>query len=306
MKKLIYAGTSEFGIPTLEKLKNLFEIVLIITPPNRPSGRKQILTPSPIKVWAEKNLLPVSQPEKITELKDQISDLAPDLMLVVAYGQIIPKQILDIPKFGSVNIHGSILPKYRGASPIQTAILNGDAETGITFIKMDEKMDHGLIVARTKTEILENEDFPALYKRLAKVAAEISEKFLPDYLEGKITLQSQDETRATFTKLFTKADGRIKWTEPAKNIHQMVLALNPEPGTWTLLDQKSVKILKTELLRDNKIELAGKIYRINDGMAVKCSDFSLKITEIQPEGKKPMSGKDYINGLKNLETKIFV
>src|SRR5262245_15505177 len=137
--KLIFAGTTEFGIPTLEAIQGHFEIPLVITQPDRPTGRKQVLTPPPIKVWAQKNNIQVVQPEKISEARDIILNIGADVMLVAAYGQIIPKQILDLPRMGSVNIHGSILPKYRGASPIQAAILNDEKETGITFIKMDEK-----------------------------------------------------------------------------------------------------------------------------------------------------------------------
>ncbi|MEJ0021101.1 MAG: methionyl-tRNA formyltransferase [Candidatus Doudnabacteria bacterium] len=162
--KIIFAGTTEFGIPTLEMLKKDHELVLIITQPDKPVGRKQIMTPPPIKLWAEKNKIPVVQPAKILDDLPRIKDLAPDLLLVAAYGQIIPKEVLDIPKFGSINIHGSLLPKYRGASPIQAVILNGDNETGITLIRMDEKMDHGQIIAKSVLRLKGNETFTGLYK----------------------------------------------------------------------------------------------------------------------------------------------
>ncbi|HYE22805.1 MAG TPA: methionyl-tRNA formyltransferase [Verrucomicrobiae bacterium] len=304
--KLILAGTTEFGIPAFEKIVKNFSVPLVITQPDRPTGRKQILTPSEVKLWAEKKGLPIKQPEKISELQDFILDLNPDLMLVAAYGQIIPKNILDIPKFGSINIHGSILPKYRGASPIQAAILNGETETGITLIKMDEKMDHGPILSIKKATIDENETFVELHKRLSHLASENIVDTLTAYLENKLNPEIQDHKRATYTKLLTKEDGRIRWTSPAIKIHQQIRALNPEPGTWSILDDKSVKILRTAINRDNKIELPGKIYRKDNDMLVKCSDFSLIIKEIQPEGKKPMTGVDFLNGLKNLETKIFV
>lgn len=302
--RIVFAGTSDFGIPTLEAIKK--SLVLIITQPDKPTGRQQTITPPPVKIWATKNNISVIQPEKITEAKEMIKNSDADLMLVAAYGQIIPKEILDIPKNGSVNIHGSLLPKYRGASPIQSAILDGEEVTGVTLFQMDEKMDHGSILERIKIPIEANEGFMQLYSRMAKITGEKIQPFLDKLFAGNILKQPQDETRATYTKLLTKEDGRIKWTMPAKSIHQQVLALNPEPGTWTRLDEKSVKILKTETLVDNKIELAGKLYRVGDNLAVKCSDYSLIVKELQPEGKKPMAGGEFLNGLRNLETKIFV
>lgn len=304
--KIIFAGTSEFGIPSLEALKAQHELVLIITQPDRPAGRNKVLTPPPVKVWAEKNTIPVLQPEKILDMENELRKYRADVMLVAAYGQIIPKNILEIPKLGSINIHGSILPAYRGASPIQSAIVEGEQKTGVSFIKMDEKMDHGPVLTTVITPIEKNENFPALYKRLAILAASRVSGLLQDYFDGNVVLQPQDETRATYTKLLDKKDARIRWTSSAMEIHQMVLGLNPEPGTWTTLDDKNVKILETEPLMDNKIELAGKIYRAGDDMAVKCADYSIKVKLIQPEGKKPMPGVDYLNGLQNRETKIFV
>ncbi len=304
--KLIFAGTTEFGIPTLENLKSSFEIVLVITQPDRPFGRKQVLTPPPIKVWAQKNNIPVVQPEKIAEVKEKIAEVQADVMLVAAYGQIIPKSVLETPKRGSINIHGSILPKYRGASPIQAAILNDEKETGITFIKMDEKMDNGPVIGIVKTEILPKENFVALHKRLSELAAKNASEILTKYISGRREPTPQDHSRATFTKLISKDDARIEWTKPAKEIQQQVLALNPEPGTWSKLDDKTVKIIRAEVLQDNKIELPGKIYRIGNDLLVKCSDYSLKILEVLPEGKTAMPGSDFLNGLKNLDSKIFV
>lgn len=304
--KIIIAATTEFGIPTFDNLKDKHEIVLVITQPDRPVGRKQVMTAPPVKVWAEKNNLRVMQPEKISDAQAIITTISADLMLVAAYGQIIPLTLLNTPKHGSVNIHGSILPKYRGASPIQSAILNGETETGITLIRMDEKMDHGQVLFIAKTPIEPNETFTALYKRLSELSAEKVPAALEDYIIGKLKSYVQDEARVTFCGLLNKEHGRLRWTDSAKTNHQKVLALNPEPGTWTMLDEKSVKILKTELLTDNKIELAGKLYRHGSDLAVKCADYSLKILELQPEGKKPMSAQEFLNGMQNLSGKMFI
>ena len=304
--RIIFAGTSQFGIPTLEKLLSLnYQLATVVTQPDKPVGRKQVLTPSPIKVWALKHNIPVEQPEKIGQLQTQISDLKPDLLLVAAYGQIIPKAILDLPRFGSINIHGSLLPKYRGASPIQSAILNGDKETGITLIKMDEQMDHGPIIAKEVLRLSGSETFPELYEKLSHVSAELVSKALPEWFSGRVKAAEQIHTHATYTKLLKRDDGRLDWSSNAREIDQKIRALNPEPGTYTTLDGKTVKILAAEILNESKIELPGKIYNRSGELAVKCLDGSILIKELQPEGKKPMSGKDFLNGLK-LGNKLFI
>ncbi len=304
--KIIFAGTSEFGIPTLEKLKAHYELVLVITQPDKPAGRDKKLTPPPIKLWAQKNNIRVEQPEKISSLKSTIANLEPDLLLVAAYGQIIPGEILDLPKFGSINIHGSLLPQYRGASPIQFAILHGNQETGITLIKMDEKMDHGPILAREKVYLTGKEKFSELYKSLAQVSADLVEKTLPDWFAGKIIPEEQVHQEATFTKMLNRQDGKINWAQPAALIDQQIRALNPEPGTWTELKGKVIKILETEILSDHKIELPGKIYNHNGEAAVKCLDNGLILKKVKPEGKNEISGKDFLNGLQGLHDKLFL
>src|SRR3989344_1937655 len=215
--KIIFVGTTVFGIPTLEKLKADHQLVLVITQPDMPTGRKRVLTPPPIKVWSHKNNIPLSQPVKILDCQEEITKNNPDLILVAAYGQIIPKAILDIPKFGSINIHGSLLPKYRGASPIQSAIQNGDKETGITLIKMDEKMDHGPIISKERVAIDNYDDFEKLYKKLSNVASDLTAKTLPDYISGKVRPAEQVHTIATFCKMINRADARIDWTTPVKS-----------------------------------------------------------------------------------------
>jgi methionyl-tRNA formyltransferase len=304
MHKIIFAGTTEFGIPILEKLKKDYELVLIITQPDRPAGRNQSLTPPPIKVWAQKNNIKIIQPEKILDSKFEIQDLKPDLLLVAAYGQIIPKEILDIPTFKSINVHGSLLPKYRGASPIQAAIMNQDEKTGITLIQMDEKMDHGPMIARSETP-LGKESFSDLYVKLSLLASDLVIKTLPEWFLGKIKPLEQIHEKATFTKLIPRSDAKINWSSPAGSVDAQIRALNPEPGTWTTFDGKIIKILKASIVHDVKIELPGKIHSHQGLLAVKCLDASLIIDEIQPEGKTVMTGKDFLNGLKS-GSKLFI
>lgn len=306
MSKIIFAGTSEFGIPTLEKLKSSHELVLVITQPDRPTGRNKTLTPPPMKLWAMKNVIEVSQPEKISELENRITNMQADLLLVAAYGQIIPGNILSIPKFGSVNIHGSVLPKYRGASPIQATIFNGDKTGGISLLHMDEKMDHGPLLATQSVELTGKETFPELYASLSEVAATLTEEALANFLGGSLIPRPQNHAEATFTKLLTRNDGRIDWNRTASEIDCHVRAYNPEPGTWTLLKGKVVKILEVEKVMDNKIELPGKLYVHNGELAAKCLDGSVLIRKVKPEGKNEMSGKDFLNGLQSLSDKLFI
>lgn len=281
-------------------------MIFIITQPDKPTGRTQVLSPTPVKAWAQKMNIKVLTPTKISEAAEEIINANADLMLVAAYGQIIPKTILDMPKFGSVNIHGSILPKYRGASPVQTAILNGDDTTGITLIKMDEKMDHGPILATARTQIGPSDNFQTVYEKLSKQAADLSFDILPKYISGEIKPVEQDHALATFTTLLTKENGKIDWTKTSREIYNLIRALNPEPGTFTTLGGKTVKILEVKHLNNHMIDIPGKIKKIPGGMEVKTSDSALEIIKIQPEGKKPMSGKDFINGLVQIENKHFV
>ena len=302
--KIIFAGTSEFGIPTLEKIKD--QLILIITRPDKPAGRDKKITAPPIKLWAQKNNIPFAQPEKLLTTHDQLQTLQPDLLLVAAYGQIISKEILDIPKFGSINIHGSILPKYRGASPIQSAILNGDPQTGITLLKMDEKMDHGPIIA-TKTIAIDGTDsFSSLYKKMSLLAADLVLETLPKWFAGEIKPIEQNHEQATFTKLLAREDGKIDWAQPAVEIERKIRAFNPEPGTWTKLQDKTIKILEVGILSDHKIELPGKLYTHDGQLVVKCLDNGLIIKKLKPEGRNEMSGRDFLNGLRDFKSRIFI
>lgn len=306
--KIIFAGSTRLGIPSLEKLIKKHDLLAVITQPNRPAGRKRELSPTPTKIWAGQNNIPVLQPQKISDIKDQLTNLAPDLMLVASYGQIIPAEILNIPNYQSVNIHPSLLPKYRGPSPFATALLNGDTSTGTTIMLMDAKMDHGPIIAQKNVIIDPQDNFVTLLKKLSLESAELLMDTLPAWFDAKITPVSQDDSKATYTKLFTIADGKINWTDDAKKITNKIRALNPEPGTWTALNDsnQSVKILDAEAVADTAIDLPGKILRKDNKMQIKCGIGSLWVKTIQPAGKKPMTGIDFINGLKKFETKLFI
>jgi methionyl-tRNA formyltransferase len=285
--KIVFLGNPEFALPSLEALlKENYQIIGVITAPDKPVGRKQILTPPPVKVLAQKYGLLVYQPKDKAELLEIIKNLQPDLAVAAAFGMIFPKEILNIPKYGFINIHPSPLPRYRGPTPIQTAILNGDEETGVSLFLIDEKMDHGPILAQSKIQILESETYQSLHDKLAKSGAELLIKLLPSMealqltgaldIDSVFNLQPQDESKATYTKKFSTQDAYIepKDLEKAQSdggqiaiqIDRKIRALNPEPGVWTIKDGKRMKILEAELMPD-------KI---------------LKLKKIQFEGKKPI------------------
>lgn len=279
--KFIFMGTPKFGAIILEGLcKANFKPVLVVTALDKPIGRKQILMPPAVKVIAQNYSISIIQPEKILDsclagrqARLKILDSKPDLIVVAAYGQILPEEILKIPKYGCLNVHPSLLPKYRGPSPIQQAILRGDKETGVTIILMDEQIDHGPILAQKKTIIGNNETSQQLHDRLATLGAELLIDVIPDWIDGKIKLQPQEEKRATYTKILERETGLIDWKKPAKVIDCQIRALTPWPGTYTIYKNQRLKILKATLKKDKLI-----------------------IEEVQLEGKKPMSLENFLKG----------
>jgi methionyl-tRNA formyltransferase len=306
MAKVIFIGTTDFGIPTLEYLKQNHDLLFVITQPDKPAGRKKVLTAPAVKMWAETNGVKILQPQKIENEIETIQTASPDVMIVAAYGQIIPQSVLDAPKHGCINLHTSLLPKYRGASPIQAALLNDDKQTGVSIILMDHKMDHGPLLSTHPIQISDSDTYPTLNAKLAQIAAAGLAETLPKWLSGKLSPTPQNHDQATFVKTLRRDDARIDWTQSARKIFKQTQALNPEPGTWTTLDKKSVKILQVEEIRNGRIDLPGKIYSEHGDCLVKCGDYSLKLINVQPEGKKEISGRDFLNGLRNLETKVLI
>lgn len=288
MKKYrtIFIGSGGFAVLPFQAILNcpLLKLELVITSPDRPAGRKQELTPSPIKQATPQTDIKILQPEKIAELKPEISRRRPDLIIVCAYGQIIPKDILDVPRFGSLNLHPSLLPKYRGASPIQFAILNNEKKTGVTVMLMDEKMDHGPIISQKETEISDEETGQTLEEKLSRLSADFLLKILPRYLKGEIKPQPQNENQATYTKILKREDGEIDWQKTGQEIEQMARAFYPWPGAWTILNGKRLKIIKGKSVNEkNKRAIAaGKEYFLPE--------------IVQPEGKKPMEWQEYLRG----------
>jgi len=296
-------GTAELSCASLEKIssdKN-FSVLAVVTQPDKPKGRDLKLTPSSVKILAEKLNLPVLQPLKARDEKfiAELRELKPDLIVVVAYGQILPQTILDLPHFGCLNVHTSLLPKYRGAAPIQWAIADGEPETGVTIMKMDAGLDTGAILSTRRTPILAADDSQVLHDRLAQLGAELLAEIIPNYVAGKITPQPQPAEGSTYAAKIKKEDGRIDWNLPAKQIWNRLRAFTPWPGAFTFLKSEPkpqlLKIWRVEVVEQTGI--AGTILAVDKtGIVVGCGTNALRILELQREGGRRMSAADFLVG----------
>jgi methionyl-tRNA formyltransferase len=301
--RIIFMGTAGLSCASLEKLAGdkTFSVLAVVTQPDKPKGRELKLTPSPVKSLAERLNLPVLQPLRarnepfIAELRE----LNPDLIVVVAYGQILPPGILDLPRFGCVNVHTSLLPKYRGAAPIQWAIANGDSETGVTIMKMDPGLDTGPVLSMRRTTILPADDSQILHDRLAGMGAELLLETIPDYVAGKIIPQPQATEGATYAAKVKKEDGQIDWNTPAETIWNRLRAFTPWPGAFTVVpvEPKSLllKIWKAEIFEQSGP--AGEILAATkNGIIVGCGQKALRILELQREGGRRLAAQDFLAG----------
>jgi methionyl-tRNA formyltransferase len=301
--KIIFMGTAELSCASLEKLsanKN-FQIVAVVTQPDKPKGRELKLQFSPVKILAEKLGLKILQPAKARNENfiSELHELKPDLIVVVAYGQILPQSILDLPKFGCVNVHTSLLPKYRGASPIQSAILNDETETGVTIMKMDAGMDTGEILSQARTPILPQDNSQTLHDRLAQIGAELLVETIPDYVAGKILSQPQNNSEASHTAKIKKEDGKIDWNLSAQEILNRLRAFTPWPGAFTFLKTESksqlLKIWRAEIVE--KSGNAGEILSADkNGIVVACGKNALRILELQREGGRRLNAQEFLAG----------
>ena len=300
--KIIFIGTAEFGLPSFRAitLNPGLEIILAVTGPDKPAGRNHAVISSPIKIIAEKNNITVLQPEHIIDIKEKISLLKPDLIITIAYAQLIPELILNIPKYGCLNLHASLLPKYRGSAIIQAAILNGDEQTGITIMKMDKGLDTGPLLAQLAVKISSEDTAGALYERLSEISADFLMDTIKQYLAGKIIPVPQDASQASYAKELTKSDGLIDWTKPAENLVRFIRAMSPWPMAWTWWQGKKIKIIATQL---EPIEInsykPGKTFKYNNGLAVQSGRNALIIKKLQLEGKTELKSEEFLRGQKD-------
>lgn len=310
MHKIIFFGTSDFAVPSLMALAhdNRFEIGGIVTQPDRPVGRHAVLTPPAVKtatlsvIPAQAGIhVPVLQPEKLKDetFKTLITDIGPscDAFVIVSYGKILPQWLLDLPKKGIINVHGSLLPRWRGASPIQAAIAANDPVSGVTVMLIDAEMDHGPILAQAEEPILPDDSGGELHDRLAKLGGELLPDVLADYLDGKIEPKEQKHEDATYCKILTRDDGKLDPNKTAEELEQLVFAFDPWPGTWIEKNGKRIKILEAMEGDADKTRKTGGYFVRNGLPCLACANGTvLEIKRLQPEGRNAMSGQEYLRG----------
>ncbi len=304
--KLVFLGTPDFAVPSLESIiKSKHEVLAVVTQPDKPVGRKNVLTPSPVKECALKHGLKVLQYNKIRlEGVEDLKNLAPDIMVTCAFGQILSQEIIDIAPRGIINVHASLLPKYRGAAPIQYSVINGDEETGVTIMQTEAGIDTGDILSVEKTPIYPDETAGELFERLSEIGAKLIVETLDKIEAGQITPIKQDETKATHVKMLTRETGKIDWAKSAKEIKNLVRGTNPWPAAHTFLNDKTFKIFAVNALDGEFEGEIGEVLRADKKLVVKCGQGAVEILEIQAEGGKRMSAQAFNAGRKILKGDI--
>jgi methionyl-tRNA formyltransferase len=302
--KIVYLGSGEFGIECLNALaQSSRSLAFIVTQPPHPAGRGRKPTPTPVAAWADTNSIPFIETDNINtpQIIDKIAALQPDLIIVIAFGQKISNELIKLPPKGAINVHASLLPKYRGAAPINWAIINGETETGISIITLAEKMDAGTILAQAKTKILPDETAGRLHDRLAKMAAPLLLKTISKIEDGSITYADQDHSRATPAPKLKKSDGFLDFSKPAESLRRKILGLWPWPGASAIyLSKKSNKSLRVTIAMAQLIQTSNpaslKAGTLDENLNVICGQDALKIIKIKPDGSSLMDFKDFVNG----------
>jgi methionyl-tRNA formyltransferase len=299
--KIVFMGSPDFALPTLQALANHYPMVGVITQPDQPAGRGRVLTSPPIKTLADQLSLPVIQPRRLRdpEAMEQLYAWNPDLIVVAAYGQILRPNVLGLPPHGCVNVHASLLPRWRGAAPIQAAILHGDPEAGVTIMKMDEGVDTGPMLARRAIPIEPDDTAGTLSPKLAQLGADLLLETLPFYLRGELFPQPQDNTQATYAPMLKKEYGALDFSQPADKLAWQVRAYNPWPGAWMDWAGGILKIHKAKAMEGT----AQPGERVREGKlpAVGTAFGLLMLEEVQPPGKKPMPGQVFLHGAREWE-----
>ena len=297
MADVIFMGTPDFAVPTLQRLIDEHNVIGVVTQPDRPAGRKNKLKQPPIKELALQHDIPVYQPEKLRK-KDAIEQLkalgTPDVYIVAAFGQILPQTVLDIPKHGSINVHASLLPRWRGAAPIQAAIREGDSETGVTIMLMDAGLDTGPMLSKRAIPIEPYETGQSLHDKLANVGADLLSETLPDYLAGKITPEPQNDDLATLFPQIEKQDGEINWENSANSIERLMRAFTPWPGTYTTWGGKRLKILEGRAVAGGGTP--GQVIEKGDVIAIGTGEGLFVPSMLQLAGSKAVAIGDFVNG----------
>lgn len=310
--RIVFFGTPEFAVPSLAALAtardasgSLLKPVAVVTQPPQAVGRHATLTPSPIAKLARTLKIPLAEPESIKspDFVEWLRGQKPDVAVLVAYGKILPESVLSIPRLGFVNVHPSLLPAYRGASPVAGALLAGESQTGVTIMQLDKEMDHGPILVQQKVAIPAGATTGSLSTTLAELGASMLTKILPDFVSGRVQPTQQDHARATFTKLLKRSDGEIDWPKSAQHIERLVRAYSPWPGTFTCLGDKRLKILQASIARDTNsrttsetITKPGAILIDRDQLLIQAGGGLLRVERLQLAGKKAQTAAEFIRG----------
>lgn len=299
--KIVFMGTPDFAVDCLEALVNsTHEVVAVFSQPDKPQGRKQILTAPEVKVCAQKYNIPVYQPTTLKngDLTQLLRELAPELIVVVAYGKLIPQEILDIPKYGCVNVHGSLLPELRGAAPIQWAVINGLEETGVTTMQLDAGLDTGDILLVKKTKIEENETSEELFDRLKVLGAEVLMETIDAMLKGELKPEKQDDSKSTYASMLNKSISPVDWSKPAKDVHNHIRGLEPWPVATTVINGKPVKLFGSRMGKTFNGK-PGEVVSNEKLLEVCCGDGNtVVITQLQAQGKNKLFSADFLRGFK--------
>ncbi|TQE91573.1 methionyl-tRNA formyltransferase [Ureibacillus terrenus] len=301
MTKIVFMGTPDFSVPILRMLhEEGYDIAAVVTQPDRPVGRKRVLTPPPVKEEALRLGLKVLQPEKLKgseELKE-IINLQPDLIVTAAFGQILPKELLEAPRLGCINVHASLLPKYRGGAPIHQAIMDGEEKTGVTIMYMAEKLDAGDIISQREIPIEKTDHTGILFEKLSLLGRDLLKDTLPSIIAGTNDRIPQDESKATYAHNITREQERIDWSKSAREIYNQVRGLQPWPVAYTTYKGDIVKIWWAQVGGSKTEGRPGEVVKIEkDYFEVAAGEGTLKILELQPAGKKRMSAEDYLRGV---------
>lgn len=301
---IVFMGTPAFAVPSLEMLlAEGYSIAVVVTQPDRPQGRKKVLTPTPVKEAALRHGIPVLQPQRLRspEAVAELAEYKPDLIITAAYGQILPKSVLDMPALGCLNVHGSLLPAYRGGAPIQRSIINGESVTGITLMYMAEGLDTGDMIAKAEVPIQDDDTAGTLFEKLSTVGAELLLRELPRLLHGKIEAEPQDESKATYAPNLTRDDEKIDWSRTSREIYNQIRGLVPYSGGFTLWNEDVFKVwaaANPDSVQASSSEAQpGTVLKLDDkGIVVKTGDGTLTLLTVQPSGKKAMDAAQFVRG----------
>jgi methionyl-tRNA formyltransferase len=298
--RVIFMGSPEFALPVLEALSHEYKVSGVVTQPDRPAGRGKTLTPPPVKELAVSLGLPVIQPNRLREpaATEQLRSWRPDLIVVAAFGQILRQEVLDLPPYGCINVHASLLPRWRGAAPIQAAILHGDVQTGVTIMRMDAGVDTGPTLAQKAIPIQSGDTAASLGARLAELGAKLLLETLPAYLAGELKPQPQDNSAATYASMLKKEDGLLDFNNPAQGLERKVRAFYPWPGAFFFWKEQMIKVLHAHTVYEPQSFRAGERTIYAGLPAVTTTAGILVMDEVQPAGKKPMPGIVFLNGAK--------